>query len=201
MKILKPTAENIVKALDVLRHGGTVVHATETCYGLACDLSNPAAVTKLFAIKHRPVDQPVSALFESIEQAKQYVMWNGDADAFAREYLPGPLTLILPVKQNDPHTLYSAVRLPLAADRSIGIRISSHPLAQQLVIDFGSPLSTTSVNIHGRPPLYDAQGIFQEFSRETDQPDLILDSGVLPTVPPSRVVDCTKRGVPKILRT
>ena len=51
MKILKPTAENIVKALDVLRHGGTVVHATETCYGLACDLSNPDAVAKAVQLR------------------------------------------------------------------------------------------------------------------------------------------------------
>ena len=76
MKIVDASDDGIQKALEVLRAGGVVAHATETCYGLACDLGNAEAVEKLFAIKKRPDAQPVSALLASIEQAQKYTQWN-----------------------------------------------------------------------------------------------------------------------------
>lgn len=202
-------------ALEVLRRGGTVVHATETCYGLACDLKNPEAVGRLFAIKERPRDQPVSALFSSIEDAKRYIAWNADAEELAAKYLPGPLTLILPLCPSAPHRLHptplslehsamshkqwerllKAQSSKLKAEiRTLGVRISSHPLAQELVTRFGSPLSTTSANVHGEPNPYDPRAIFARFAEEELKPDLIIDSGTLPLTPVSTVIDLTGGG-------
>lgn len=196
--ILRPPAPaTIAEALRVLRAGGVVCHATETCYGLACDLTNPAAVAKLFAIKKRPHAQPVSALFSSVDDAKGYVEWTERAEELAAKYLPGPLTLILPMRQDPPHALY-----PIPAgneeraneQRTLGIRVSSHPLARELAEGFRSPLSTTSANIHSELNPYDAQSILARFEDEDDRPDLIIDSGTLPPVPPSTVMDLTKNG-------
>ena len=175
-------------ALAVLRAGGIVVHATETCYGIACDIANADAIAKLFAIKHRPVAQPVSGLFASVDQAKQYVEWTARADELAAKHLPGPLTLILPLLQN------SRLFPTPAGGTTLGVRISSHSLAQQLVESFGSPLTTTSANIHGEPNPYNAQAILDRFSSEEHQPDLLLDAGTLPHVPPSTVVDVSAEG-------
>ena len=64
---------------------------------------------KLFAIKARPEDQPVSALFPSVEEAKKYVQWNDEADVLAQKHLPGPLTLILLKRSDAPMQIFPSV--------------------------------------------------------------------------------------------
>lgn len=189
MNILPDNEEGLQKALEVLQAGGVVAHATETCYGLACDMSNAAAVEKVFAIKQRPSQQPISALCASIDQAKRYTDWNEKADELAKKHLPGPLTVILPLRGElypcpDPNP-----------NPTIGIRVSSHPIAQKLVDMFGSPISTTSANVHSMPNPYSVADMQTQFAEGTTVPDLLLDSGVLPQVPPSSVVDASKENV------
>lgn len=208
MHVLPLTTKTIRDALSVLETGGIVMHATETCYGIACDLTNPTAVTRLFALKKRPLDQPVSVLFSSIEQAKQYVLWSTETEALAKKYLPGPLTLILPLHPNAPTPIYT---VPLSQERrrkkkdrrptssifhlpssnaTIGIRISSHPTAQKLVKRFGKPLSTTSANIHRQPTTYSPEEIIVQFP-DTLADVLLLNEGTLPHSPPSTIIDLT----------
>lgn len=206
MQVLPPDTDGLQTALSVLRRGGVVAHATETCYGLACDISNPDAVLKLFQIKHRSELQPVSALFSSIDEAKKYVEWNEKAEELAAKHLPGPLTLILPVRQSTPFSLFTTPssnqptnnqpfdRAQGGQPKTVGVRISSHPLAQQLVTAFGKPITTTSANLHGQRNPYDVQTIIAQFESQSVQPDLILDSGTLLEVPPSTVMDLTGEG-------
>ena len=104
MRIIPADDEGIRLAVRIIEDGGVVAHATETCYGLACDLRNIDAVEKLFAIKERPPHQPVSALFSSIDEAKKYVEWNEKAEELAQKYLPGPLTVILRMREEAPWT-------------------------------------------------------------------------------------------------
>ncbi|MBI3619097.1 L-threonylcarbamoyladenylate synthase [Candidatus Peregrinibacteria bacterium] len=242
MNILEISEAALMHAMHILQTGGIVAHATETCYGFACDLANEQAVEKLFALKKRPTDQPVSALFASIENAKRYVEWNEEAEKLAKKYLPGPLTLILPFRSG-ARTIYpiapSQFAICNSQIRTVGIRISSHPLAQELVSRFGSfmqnssmdstgqaprasmpapqgkklftemgaglrpafprpfasPLSTTSANLHGQPNSYSAEEIVKQFEDQKLQPDLILDSGLLPIIPPSTILDLTRPNV------
>ena len=190
MQVLPADINGINHALSILRDGGVVAHATETCYGLACDLTNEAAVARLFAIKKRPLNQPVSVLFASVKDAQRYVTWNPEALEFSKKYLPGPLTLILPLRIDAPRTLH----LCLKKTTTIGMRVSSHPIAQELVKKYKSPFSTTSANLHGALNPYSSDDIIAQFSREKCRPDLILDSGVLPFAPPSTVIDLSKGG-------
>jgi len=188
--VLPPSPQAIDQALNILSSGGIVAHATETCYGFACDLTNPAAVEKLFAIKNRPADQPVSALFPSIKEAKKYVSWNDRAEGLAQSHLPGPLTLILPIKKTAREKLFVVpITHPQSLIPTIAIRISSHPLAMELATRFSRPLSTTSANVHGEPNPYSAQEVERQFAAMAFQPDLIIDSGILPPTPPSTVID------------
>ena len=190
MRIL-PADQGIPEALNIIQHGGIVAHATETCYGFACDLTNPEAIQTLFLLKDRPDMQQVSALFPSVSAAKEWVEWNERAEELAEKYLPGPLTMILPLKTdqrsmiNDQHTL--------------GVRISSHPIAQNLAEIAHVPLSTTSANLHGMPSAYSAEDIVDQFREREIQPDLILDSGVLPALSPSTVI-AIEGGMMRIVR-
>lgn len=187
MRILLFTDASLLEAVSILRDGGVVAHATETCYGLACDLSNVSAVEKLFRIKKRPFEQPVSGLFASVEDAQHYVVWTDRASELAKEYLPGPLTLILPMREDAPKKLFPIPNPN--PNPTLGIRISSHPHAQLLVERFGSVISTTSANVHGLPNPYSAEDIAAQFKDSDVLPDLVLDSGTLPQVPPSTVIN------------
>jgi len=201
MKALPVSESSIQAALEILRSGGIVAHATETCYGLACDLQNPDALQKLFAIKKRPHTQPVSALFSSIEEAQKYTEWNDAAQALAKKHLPGPLTIILKTLPQTPTPIFitpqvshltSQVSSLISHISSIGIRISSHPTAQKLVEAFGSPLSTTSANIHGEQNPYSVTEIQKQYAGNDLLPDLILDDGDLPKNESSTIVNMSK---------
>lgn len=188
MKIMAANSTGLQQAVKALQQGGIVAHATETCYGLACDVSNPVAVQNLFTIKQRDASKPVSALFESVESTKKYVIWNTQAEEFAADTLPGPYTLILPLRTN---TLYPT---PTGGE-TIGVRISSYPIAQQLVAMFGKPISTTSANIANRPTAY----CVQELVNQGLEVDIVLDSGTLDENPSSTVLDFSD-GSGRILR-
>lgn len=193
MKIAPESSEAIQEAVRVLAAGGTVIHATETCYGLACDLTNPQALDRLFAVKHRPDTQPVSALFSSLEEAKKYVVFSEKALSLAQMHLPGPLTLVLPRAQHSPLPLYVCPLSlsPITSNLSptIGVRISSHPFAQCLALAFGKPLVTTSANLHSAPNPYTLSELQSQYAGSAPLPDLVIDSGSLPEQPPSTIVE------------
>jgi L-threonylcarbamoyladenylate synthase len=193
MNILPASPEATQSAIAALQEGLTVCHATETCYGLACDMQNQKAVTHLFALKERPENMPVSALFESVEQAKLFVQWNDIAEELAREHLPGPLTLVLSLQKH--------VRLfatPKGTE-TIGVRVSPHPVATELVRAFGSPVTTTSANIHEQPNPYSPQEIVDQFDKKESKPSILIDSGILENRLHSSVLDITSGSI-EILR-
>lgn len=186
MQIVSADSAGVAKALRVLESGGVIAHPTETCYGLACDLTNLKAVERLFAIKARPVDLAVSALFPALEEAEKFTVLSPSARKLVKTHLPGPLTIIAPVKTGVPHRLFVT---PGGADATIGIRISSHPTALSLVKEFSRPISTTSANLHGKPNPYSVADIEQQFSGREIVPDLVLDGGTLQAAPPSTIVE------------
>lgn len=196
MEVLQESPQALQKALEVLHAGGIVAHATETCYGLACDLTNKNAVEKLFAIKDRPDDMPVSGLFDALEKTERSVEWNEDALKIAVQHLPGPLTIILPIKEQYQSSLFPT---PDDLNKTIGVRISSHPFAHELINAFGSPLSTTSANLHGQPNPYSADDLRSQYGDRSEQPDLIIDSGQLPQNDSSTVIDASGKDI-RVLR-
>lgn len=195
MRIL-PAQTGIADAIELLKNGGIVLHPTETCYGIACDLSNHHAVEKVFLLKKRSFDQPISALFPDIEMAGLYVEWIDGALELAKKNLPGPFTLVLPLKKDAPKKLFPT---PEEHNETIGVRISSDPIAHALVNGFESVLSTTSANLHGQPNLYDPAAIIAQFSDNTADDILLLDGGVLPERAPSTIM-IHKKGVWSVVR-
>ena len=193
MKIV-PAAEGLDAALAALRGGGIVIHATETCYGIACDLTNPAAVRKLFDFKRRPYTQPVSALFSSVDAAASFVTFSPRARALAAEHLPGPLTLVLPKLGSTPLWITTEGD---GNDPMIGVRVSSHPLATHIAAQFGRPIATTSANVHGAPNPYSIVALREQFGASADV--LVIDNGILSDAPPSTVLE-VKNDAVRVIR-
>ncbi len=196
MRVLS-AATGLDEALEMLRSGGCVVHATETCYGLACDLGNPDAVKHLFAVKRRPEGQPVSALFPDLETAERYVVFSPKARELVSKHLPGPLTLVLPVQCKTPSPVFVTADGTLPA--TIGVRISSHPTARKLAERFDRPIATTSANIHGKENPYSIADIVTQWGSLAPVPDMQLDEGFLQIAAPSTVVEIVGERI-RILR-
>jgi tRNA threonylcarbamoyl adenosine modification protein (Sua5/YciO/YrdC/YwlC family) len=183
----------IEEAIDCLKNGGVIVYPTDTIYGFGCDALNEKAVEKIYKIKKRKNNKPLSVMMRNTEELKKYAYLDVRNIKILETILPGPYTLILP----------GAKKLPPAVtgdSANIGIRIPNHPVAQKLSEAFENPIVSTSVNISESDPLSDPFKIVDLFSRETFQPDLVLDFGKLKSAKPSIIIDLTRRN-PQIIRS
>lgn len=165
------TDEALARACAVLRAGGVVAFPTETYYGLAVDPFNRAALTRLFALKRRSSDKPVLLIIDELSQLSGLVAEIPPVfSILMRKFWPGPLTLVFP----------GAAALPemLTGYRStIGVRISSHPVARKLVRAFGQPITATSANFSGYPAAVTADGVFAQLGPGVD---VVIDGGETP---------------------
>ncbi len=155
----------IEEAAEVLRSGGIVAHPTDTCYGLAVDIFNEEALKNFYERKGMDFDKPVSVLVRSLEEAEQYGVFSELALRLAKEFWPGPLTLVVPRTAAVPSFLN-----PKQSD--VGLRVISEPVTVALLNAFGGPVTTTSANAHGESTPYS----LPEISMKSD---FILDAGDL----------------------
>lgn len=182
-------------ALNVLHSGGVIAFPTDTIYGVAALVHNPAAIQKLFAIKGRDKNKAIAVLIGSLSQFESVgnlsAKINSDqanaALVLARHFWPGALTLIVPRHPDLPRILS-----PLP---TIGVRMPDHPQLQNLLQHTG-PLATTSANLSGAANPTSAQQVLDQLNGLID---LVLDGGHTPGAIPSTVIDCT-RGQPVVLR-
>ena len=174
--------------LATLQGGGTVVFPTDTVYGLAADVHNPAAIELLFEIKERPKDQAIAVLLGTPSQLAMVTEKPSDAAMqLAGKFWPGALTLVVPRHPDIP-----ALLSPLP---TIGVRVPDHAVAQQ-ILQAAGPLAVTSANLSGQANASTAQ---QAAAQLDGRVDVIVDGGTTPGGVPSTVVDMTG-SEPKILR-
>lgn len=172
--------EQIELAAEVLRRGEAVVYPTETLYGLGVDALNPQALERLLRLKVRQAGKPTSVLVRDRDMLADLVdAIPAAADQLMQRFWPGPLTLVLAAKASVPQGL-------TAGTASIGVRISSHPVAQALVTALGRPLTAPSANPAGERPPTRIEYARDYFGEEVS---LYLDAGDLPAEPPSTIVD------------
>lgn len=188
------TQENLytglLKAADLIRAGGMVAYPTESFYGLAVNAADEEAIQRLFAIKKRRSDHPVLILIHSIEVLDQCVASIPEmAHKLIRQFWPGGLTLVFKAGSNLSPLLS-------AYTGKIGIRLSSHPVATELVKAVGVPITGTSANISGQPACVNAVEVLHSLGEGVD---LILDGGATKGAPGSTILDITVTP-PKILR-
>lgn len=182
----------ISQAVSALAAGELVVYPTETCYGLAADVSNPDAITRLLTYKGDRQRQIAIAVSDRT-MAEKYVTINSLADNLYSNFLPGPLTVIsASLHATDP-------RLE-SATGTLGVRIPSYPFTLELIRHFGRPITTTSGNTSGKKEPYSLSD-WQKYTTAAKQSlvDLFLDAGKLADRPTSTVVDTTLND-PAVLR-
>ena len=107
---------------------------------------NPRALDRLFDLKGRDPDKPVALIAADLEMVARIVKeFSPVARRLAREFWPGPLTIVLPARPALSPALTNR-------EGGVGIRISPHPIALELTRRLGSPLTATSANLAGEPP-------------------------------------------------
>jgi L-threonylcarbamoyladenylate synthase len=179
--VVRATQTEIEEAVEALRAGDLVVFPTETVYGLGANASDPAAVRKIFEVKGRPADHPVIVHLDNPRYLHRWVSeMPAAAEKLAARFWPGPLTLILPKaeKVNDIVT---------GGQDSIGIRVPSHPIAQQLLTAFGGGIAAPSANRFGRLSPTKPEHVRDELGTAIQ---VILDGGESPIGLESTIVSC-----------
>ncbi len=180
------------KAVKLWKDGQVVAMPTETVYGLAADATNGAAVAKIYALKSRPQFNPLIVHVADVATAKRYVEWNIAADILAKQFWPGPLTLVL--KRRTDCTISELVS---AGGDTLAMRVPSHPVALALLKAFDRGIAAPSANRSGRVSPTTAEHVRAEFG---DALPLIIDGGACVVGIESTVVDVTTTFSPKILR-
>jgi L-threonylcarbamoyladenylate synthase len=179
---LDPDISIIREAADIIRRGGAVVFPTRNLYGLGADASNLKAVQRVFDIKRRPPDKPVSILIKSRKDLDSLVTEIPIAAHKLMDALwPGRITLVFNARPEVPDIL-------TAGTGKIGIRLPDHPVAVALINMLEHPMTATSANISGMDGVHRIADLPEEFMREVS---LLLDAGPLKRGKGSTVVDVT----------
>ncbi len=170
---------DLQQALLVLRQGGVVAFPTETYYGLAVDPFNSQALDRLFQLKRRPLAKPILVLINSQEQLPRLAAdIPGRFQPLMDRFWPGPLTLIFPAQLD----LLPALT---AGTGTVGVRISSHPLAQSFCTAAGGAITATSANLSGHAPAVSEQEVLAQFGHGLDW---LLKGGATQGGPASTII-------------
>ena len=164
----------INEAAEIIERGGIVAIPTETVYGLACRSDSKVAVDRLYKIKNRPYDKPLSYAVSSVDAAVKCYLSTMIPFGYRllERFSPGPLTLVY----------YSL------EDKKTGVRIPSYAVARKIIESLNVPVYLSSANISGGREAIDAKDVEDIFG---DSIDLIVDSGKTLYGKPSTIVDLT----------
>jgi len=190
-EILPPSDAALARAAALLRGGGLVAFPTETVYGLGADATSDAAVASIFAAKDRPQFNPLIVHFTDAEAAAREVTFDAEARKVAAALWPGPLTLVLPRREDSRLSLLCSAGLASQA-----VRVPAHPLAQRLLAEAGIPLAAPSANASGRISPTTAAHVAASLGARVP---LILDGGPCAVGLESTVLDLSGE-TPAILR-
>lgn len=185
-----PQPELILKAADSIKKGGIVLFPTRCLYGLGADAFNPEAVDRIFRIKQRPYNKPISLLIKNTTDLHILVKHiPSTAKCIMDNFWPGQITIIFEAKSTISHNL-------TAGTGKIGIRLPEHPVAFSLVKEVNSPITGTSANISGQAGCSAISDLDVQIA---DKIDIMLDAGPLKGGTGSTVIDVTTP-FPTILR-
>src|SRR5262249_47260639 len=120
----------IDRAVEMLRRGGMVAYPTDTLYGLAVDPRSEAAVERLFAAQGRTLTSAIPLIAATVEQAALVGRFGSLASGLARNFWPGPLSIIVPATG-------MVAPLALADGETVAVRVPAHPLARAIASRFG----------------------------------------------------------------
>jgi L-threonylcarbamoyladenylate synthase len=180
MPIVGATKEAIAKAAQALAAGKIVAFPTETVYGLGANALDADAVASVFAAKGRPSAKPLAVLVPDLAKVESFAHVKASARKLADAFWPGPLTLVLPKRQDCPFAEPVSAGLD-----TVAFRAPDHDVAQMLLAESGLPIVAPSANRSGRPSPKTAAEVEAELG---DRPAMILDGGPTPLGVESTIV-------------
>ncbi|MFB6281879.1 MAG: L-threonylcarbamoyladenylate synthase [Haloferacaceae archaeon] len=139
------TAAAVRSAAAAVRAGDPVVYPTETVYGLGADATDPDAVERVFELKGRSRDDPLSVGVPTVAAARRYVDPTPREERFMRAFLPGPVTPVVARREGALPDVLTGGR------ERVGIRVPAHDRALAFLAAAGVPVTATSANVSGRP--------------------------------------------------
>jgi L-threonylcarbamoyladenylate synthase len=187
---VNPERDIIEQAAKVIRDGGLVAFPTETVYGLGANALDEKATLKIFSAKNRPPDNPL--IVHIAREDDLHLLASevpNKAEELAREFWPGPLTLVLPRSELLPDP-------PVAGLSTVAIRMPSHPVARALIDAAEVPIAAPSANLAGKPSPTSADHVLRDLEGRID---VILDGGEIVFGVESTVIDLTT-SPPTLLR-
>lgn len=168
----KPERKRIREAVRVLRRGGLVIFPTDTVYGLGASIRFPKTIRKIYRIKKRSGKKPLVFLIGFKKDIGKFTnKLSNEAKKLARDFWPGPLTLVFPSKKY----------------KTIALRMPDHRIALGLIRGAG-PLAVTSANLSGKKENVTLKAVENQLLQETD---LCIDGGKVPLGRVSTVLDVT----------
>ncbi len=142
----------IEKAVKILKIGGIVAYPTETVYGVGANIFDESAVRRVFEIKRRPINKPISVAVASFEMLEKVACVSLENRKIIDELLPGPVTIILPKKEIISSLLSGGTDL-------IGIRFPENKRAREIIEKARFPITSTSVNFSGEKEITEMKDI------------------------------------------
>ena len=173
--------DQLSEVLQAITQEDVIVFPTDTVYGIGASIFSPKALDKIFEIKNRPTDKSLIVLCANKVQLEEIVgPLSVDVNKIIDAFLPGGLTLILKCYMSLPEEI-------TRGKQTIGVRIPDHPLALELLKEFG-PLATTSANISGEP----SPTKIDRLNPVIQRVNYVFDDGETKQQIPSTILDCTK---------
>lgn len=166
-----------------LKDGAIVVYPTETFYGLGGLATLESVAERIYRLKGREVGKTFPFVASDLEMVLQLIAQPSDLFfKLAERFWPGPLTLVLPARENIlPDILYGP-------GRTIAVRVPPLDWLRDLIRRSGSLLISTSANLSGQPPVDSFSEVYAIFR---DQVDIFINGGQTPGEKPSTIIDLT----------
>ena len=175
---------------EIIKNAGIVIFPTETVYGIGTNGLDEKAIKKLYEVKQRPLNKPISLLVNSFDMINEVAKDITELEyTLIKKFFPGPLTIILKKKDIVPDILTSN-------SDTIGIRMPANEIALKLIEYANVPIATPSANISGKPSGTNPKDIIKDFNGKVDY---FIDNGPSPIGLSSTIVQVINN-IPHILR-
>lgn len=187
---------DLEKAAQIIKNGGLVAFPTETVYGLGADATNAESCKNIFIAKGRPQDNPLIVHLAYVSETDTYAYTNELFRKIAAEFMPGPLTVILPKKEIIPDTVTAGLD-------SVAIRVPMNHTAHKLIKLSGKPIAAPSANLSGKPSPTTSTHVINDLSGRVEaivcgkDSDVGLESTVIKLTGENSLVICRPGGVTK----
>jgi len=184
-----PQLRLINQVIKQMKSGAVICYPTDTGYGIGCDLFDQKAIKRIIQLKKRPKQKPFSFMCSNLTHISEYAHVSNSAYRLLKRNLPGPYTFVLPGSKLVP-------KIMVTRQKTVGIRVPTHPICKLLIETLGNPIINTSVLLDE-----EENSLSEPFEIErylSNRVDVIIDGGrIFPD--PSSIIDLTG-DFPEILR-